>query len=945
MAKNSSIANSHLRSVRSTLSNITNPSNIADILSKTALDLFSALEENKIDVDKDLKNVISNLSEKLKVSGNSWKNDLEKEIESQMKRIDAQIKSLWTVKGNNQAIASLINEKEILSRLLWSNITDRSKEIEKLYEYIAVFNTNGKINEDTVDISRSPVVLGWVKWPQDLKTIFFSATLPAIPSYNFSNEDGEHLAWNDTSWYKVSIWWVEYTIKWLSITSANLSIDQNNFSITPKPEYPFELNIYVSASFDDVNIWWESIVIKETKPLKLTLNNGAPLVKMDSATERRKQINEYNNAGVNPGAITRSLDAKYRNEWLKLQKEAVFDALKKLDGPKFDKLNDAQKDEFFNTIYARYSDPRHPQHPSVTFWRATTPWWTYIQNINNYDKMRDWMSADDHESNTPEHTKSAEAYRNYVHNNLEDQTGKYITAQLDRLFSDDLETNMYLKSELSDFLTGLENRKRDDNTHAQIDAGLQEDAMENARWGAGIFSRLLGRRDVNYGRFFAGKASKKIDATVALDTERESIERNKKYPNPLTYGLETQSSGDSLKTSITMPGLGELTLKGREPNAIVREILRRQDIPFGKLRCHIAYSFLKSMVQMAKDSHINLNYTDPAGNKRRMLIDDNNKLCIEQRDDQSNASTAWWWTRIETNHFNEDMFDNNQVRDSRTDNRSLRRGIEWLATEFNCAMNQYHRHYRTATERRRWWLKKGEMRTTLPSNFFLSPIKSIRKWLGAKMDFSFSTSVSGWGKSANIEFTGKQFKVTIGDKTYTNNNLGTILKKREWWKRVFDGIEREICAAVYKQLVDKLRENRRVAGKHFGVVDPMTKGVYMIDTDGEWSYIEPENANQSNIQRSKFMERALWATLGAAAWAVGGAALASSSLFKWSLIGGGAGALTGWFLWGMDSRNSYGEIANPPTTRRQLLESERESLYHNPLLMARMIRAMSDWLR
>jgi hypothetical protein len=85
--------------------------------------------------------------------------------------------------------------------------------------------------------------------------------------------------------------------------------------------------------------------------------------------------------------------------------------------------------------------------------------------------------------------------------------------------------------------------------------------------------------------------------------------------------------------------------------------------------------------------------------------------------------------------------------------------------------------------------------------------------------------------------------------------LGTILNERESGKRVFDGIEREICAAVYKQLVDKLRENRRVANKHFGVVDPMTKGVYMIDTDGEWSYIEPENANQSNIQRSKFMER------------------------------------------------------------------------------------------
>jgi hypothetical protein len=99
------------------------------------------------------------------------------------------------------------------------------------------------------------------------------------------------------------------------------------------------------------------------------------------------------------------------------------------------------------------------------------------------------------------------------------------------------------------------------------------------------------------------------------------------------------------------------------------------------------------------------------------------------------------------------------------------------------------------------------------------------------------------------------------------------------------------------------------------------------------------------MQRSKFMERTVWATLGAGAGAgAGGAALAGSSLF-WSLIGGWMGALTGWFLWGVDSRNSYGEIPLPPMRRRVLSTSEKEELYHNPLLMARMIRAMSDWLR
>jgi len=60
-----------------------------------------------------------------------------------------------------------------------------------------------------------------------------------------------------------------------------------------------------------------------------------------------------------------------------------------------------------------------------------------------------------------------------------------------------------------------------------------------------------------------------------------------------------------------MPGIGDVILKSREPNAMVREILRRTDIPFGKMRCQIAYSFLKAMVQMTQEMHINMDYTDP----------------------------------------------------------------------------------------------------------------------------------------------------------------------------------------------------------------------------------------------------------------------------------------------------------------------------------------------
>jgi hypothetical protein len=33
-----------------------------------------------------------------------------------------------------------------------------------------------------------------------------------------------------------------------------LSIDGNNFSITPTPPYPFELQMHISAAFENVNV-------------------------------------------------------------------------------------------------------------------------------------------------------------------------------------------------------------------------------------------------------------------------------------------------------------------------------------------------------------------------------------------------------------------------------------------------------------------------------------------------------------------------------------------------------------------------------------------------------------------------------------------------------------------------------------------------------------------
>jgi hypothetical protein len=48
------------------------------------------------------------------------------------------------------------------------------------------------------------------------------------------------------------------------------------------------------------------------------------------------------------------------------------------------------------------------------------------------------------------------------------------------------------------------------------------------------------------------------------------------------------------------------------------------------------------------------------------------------------------------------------------------------------------------------------------------------------------------------------------------------LNHREKGKRVFDGVERELVQEIYKQLLNKLRDNAKIARTNFGVVDSMT---------------------------------------------------------------------------------------------------------------------------
>lgn len=52
-------------------------------------------------------------------------------------------------------------------------------------------------------------------------------------------------------------------------------------------------------------------------------------------------------------------------------------------------------------------------------------------------------------------------------------------------------------------------------------------------------------------------------------------------------------------------------------------------------------------------------------------------------------------------------------------------------------------------------------------------------------------------------------------------------------------------------MIEKLRTNTKVARTNFGVSDPTTGRVYILDEDGEFGYVRAEDATKNNPIRKR----------------------------------------------------------------------------------------------
>lgn len=130
----------------------------------------------------------------------------------------------------------------------------------------------------------------------------------------------------------------------------------------------------------------------------------------------------------------------------------------------------------------------------------------------------------------------------------------------------------------------------------------------------------------------------------------------------------------------------------------------------------------------------------------------------------------------------------------------------------------------------------------LPTVFWLSPIKKLLNMRNST-NFDFDTTVNSNWKSVDIKFTRNKFTINMEwlKKPIKSRDLWRILNKKQKWSRVFDGMERDIVEWIYVALIDKLRENWKIANTDFWAMDNDSWNMYVLNKDGMFGMIPKED--------------------------------------------------------------------------------------------------------
>ncbi len=672
--------------------------------------------------------------------------------------------------------------------------------------------------------------------------------------WNFLNwwalpPDRYYIIWDDGKEIK-SYWW-KYKIKmsmvdgtekdveitWISIDSWTHELKiSKDVSFAPEDidtTKPLVFNIacaYSDVLSEDlvwggkVNTW---INVVHAKKIEVTLEYETVL-----RVARRILFDTYNTS-VSPRPIEKALEDTFTDDFEThkynhhIERKVLEKILKKFNAGKYDSLNEEQKEKFFQRMLRGW-------------WKA---WWGpkiedfyATWNVRLYNTYRERFIADDKKRNKDiNNVMSKLRYIDFIKDQAssQDKCKEFVESALEKEMSKESEFKK-ICARFTEFLDEIEENKTDNDMNERMDKEFfnkkrvkKKLKMDRWRWSP------FHPRDVNYMRFFNWSSKSMKNQTVNIYTRE--WHREKWKVQPFKYDLNMSITWkNNIDLMIKIDGeKTPISIKSGQPWTLARRVLRDNRIPYWKARAHICFNIYRAMVEIAKDNHMSLKYRDSWKLKEIDFVDGN--LIMKEWNE------IWYKSDKPEEKFTQKVFlwVNDFEREGDADDIwVLRRWIESLGVHFNKAMNTLHKKYRKWVERRFLWVVNSRNRFRLPVSAWTSPIKKLLNCKTAT-NFDFSTTVNSKWESIAIDFSRNKFTINMNwlKKPISWRDLWKLLNHREWRVRVFDGMERDIAEGVYVALINKLRENSKIARTNFWFVDDVTWRLYVLDKDWDFGYI------------------------------------------------------------------------------------------------------------
>lgn len=661
----------------------------------------------------------------------------------------------------------------------------------------------------------------WVTTPTVVPLNFVRAPLSWGRSFNYSlcDLDGNPLKIN---WGNIEyqLWWQTLSLQWIRFENNNLAnqtMTIDNLQVTPIEwlTFPLNLDLNVRVRIHDNDTWLD---IDHHKPIHIEITR--PIL------DHVARENAYDTL-IPPidDRIVAEYDDRYREN---LENEAIWKILREW-------WNEAEVNEIYNNetrrnmLIDRIRERLGGHFPFLA-----------VGNLQTW--FRTDMTREDRDVPI-QYLLNQNTFQNYIRQSIPDNLRNYASCQINN------NANTYrndILQELINFQTDVSNNPKDNLDNLRLLAQVPNDndwpqSHPNSRLQR--FTRRNSRKN-NYTKFFQWRSVNLENQT--LETEDWEIK----------YWVSVEVLWvNRIVATINIDGKEEPEIiEAANHDRLITWILNRANTKDGeplnrKLRCNIALSVLKAMVMMSPQKLnreiLPTNFVDARWNS----------ICC----DRIEADICRWNLRVRgwnvnvvnRTRQNVIIFDENQFKNLH-DIDMLENWVHELSTQINSIMNATAQEYQDATN---WILNNMENRRLLRYNtaqwLQWGPIKRLW-WRIAygktNTDFDFQTSVNNAWKSTNIEFNKWKFIVSWQfdgqDYKYEAKDLWSILRKKINRKRVFDGIELAMIAAINEQYIEKLRTNNLVQTENFAVADlndDKTWRIYIFDEDWNLSYLAIED--------------------------------------------------------------------------------------------------------